>query len=183
MEEIWKDVVGYEGLYQVSNLGRVRSLNFYRKKRIGVLRQKKLNTGYMALDLYKDRMPRTLNVHRLVAIAFVENKDGLPWVNHIDGNKQNNAASNLEWCTAKQNTEHAKRTGLRKQSNVAGMYGIHKKTQKAVNQFTKDGEFVARWDSMLAAARSFHCTQRCISACASGRTKSSMGFVWRFTDG
>ena len=183
MEEIWKDVVGYEGLYQVSNFGEVRSLNYLHKRCICVMKQKKLRTGYMAIELHKDKIRKTINVHRIVAMAFIENKDNKPCVNHIDGNKENNKVSNLEWCTAKQNIEHAKQTGLMKRSNVAGMYGIHKKAQKAVNQFTKDGEFVAKWDSMLAAARTLHCSQRCISACANGKTRSSMGFLWRFADG
>lgn len=120
MEEIWKPVSGYEGFYEVSNLGRIKSL-----RRDVAIPNSKLGTvgyrtyperikpcvenrrGYYQVTLSKETKHRTLSVHRLVALAFIPNPDNKPYVNHIDGNKKNNCVSNLEWCTASENNWHA----------------------------------------------------------------------------
>jgi hypothetical protein len=114
--EIWKDIVGYEGLYQVSNLGRVKSLpkmcgRSFREERL--LTVDLSNCGYNRVSLCKDNKLTKYGVHRLVATAFIENPCNLPQVNHLDGNKTNNNVCNLEWCTAKDNTNHAFNNGLR----------------------------------------------------------------------
>ena len=107
MKEIWKDIPGYEGMYQVSNLGRVKSLG--RASEIGrnlktkILKQTAEDKGYMKVGLRKNNKIRTVRVHRLVAEAFVGNPQGLPEVNHKDENKANNTYTNLEWCTTKYN--------------------------------------------------------------------------------
>ena len=112
MKEIWKDVQGYEGLYKVSNLGNVYS---YKSKKI----LKKYfpvfslgATGYNLVGLYKNGKQKMFGVHRLVAQAFIDNPLNLPIVNHKDGNKRNNAVSNLEWCTQKENVAHAIAMGV-----------------------------------------------------------------------
>lgn len=115
MQEIWKDIVGYEGLYQVSNFGRVKS---FRKGKEKLLKQHKSTTGYFRVGLRKDGMRQDWKVHRLVAIHFVPNKDGYPIINHIDGNKENNLPSNLEWCTQGWNVQHAYNIGLHKAANI-----------------------------------------------------------------
>lgn len=101
----WLDVLGYEGLYEVSSMGYIRS------KR-GVLKPSKTNTGYYRVSLASKGKSKNASVHRTVALAFVPNPLGLPAVNHKDGNKLNNAASNLEWVTYQQNTHHARDNGL-----------------------------------------------------------------------
>lgn len=129
MEEIWKPIKGYEGLYEVSNLGRVKSL----PKRAGFSVRKEFiksifsdKEGYLKVDLCNGR-GKQMYVHRLVADAFIPNCDNKPMVNHIDGNKQNNSVENLEWCTCQENTIHAFNLGLR--SGMKGeknpMYGKH----------------------------------------------------------
>ena len=104
-EEIWKPIPTYEGLYEVSSHGRIRNnrklLKFYT-----------INSGYFALKLVKDQIRTSPLVHRIVASVFCPNPDNLPEVNHIDGNKQNNHYSNLEWCTSSENKQHGLTNGL-----------------------------------------------------------------------
>lgn len=114
--ELWRDVSNFEGYYQVSNFGRVRGLP--RTDRLGrrinpkVLTLQRDKDGYSVVNLTKNENVKAVKVHRLVAIAFLSNECGLPEVNHIDGNKSNNRADNLEWCTHKSNHVHARKTGL-----------------------------------------------------------------------
>lgn len=124
-EEIWRDIKGYEGKYQVSNFGRVKSLcrtvrykNRYGKISIAKVNGKTKNMtmnsngwregkGYLSVMLYKNNKGRRHNVHRLVAEAFIPNLHNLSQVNHIDGDKTNNRVDNLEWCTQSENMQHA----------------------------------------------------------------------------
>lgn len=122
MEEVWKDIKGYEGIYQVSNIGRIRSLdriNIYKngtkrfeKGKVKALVKNKL--GYVQIILNKENKKSSRRVHRLVAQAFIENPNKYEEINHIDGNKLNNNVTNLEWCNRKQNVRHAINNGLRK---------------------------------------------------------------------
>lgn len=108
MTEIWRDIGGYAGLYQVSNLGRVKS--FHNGGRI--LKSHPDHKGYLRISLSRDDKTKTCKVHRLVATAFIPNPEDKPEVNHIDGNPRNNHVDNLEWCTASENRRHAYATGL-----------------------------------------------------------------------
>lgn len=120
--ENWKPIEGYENLYEVSDFGRVRRLegkvksglknSGYQTNRGRTLKQNLKRNGYLTVDLSKGNEVRTSSVHRLVAKTFIPNPQNLPCVNHINANKRDNRAENLEWCTAKQNSEHAQRTGL-----------------------------------------------------------------------
>lgn len=102
--EKWKPVVGYEGLYEVSNFGRINSVK--RNSTKGGIRKQKERHGYLAVELCKDGVRKTYDVHRLVAIAFIDNPESLPQVNHKDENRKNNYAENLEWCSCKQNINY-----------------------------------------------------------------------------
>lgn len=115
-EEVWKDIAGYEDKYQVSNFGRVRSLQYHNTKgimRIGYLKPATDGCGYLRCALSKNNKLTTFKVHRLVAEAFIDNPNNLPQINHKDGNKQNYSVENLEWCTISENQRHAYANGLR----------------------------------------------------------------------
>lgn len=105
MTEIWKNIEGYEGKYQVSNLGRVKSMIGQEK----VLHPKKHRNGHLQIGLHKDKKRKTMYIHRLVAQAFIPNPDNLPCVNHKDENPNNNNVDNLEWCTQKYNCNYGTR--------------------------------------------------------------------------
>ena len=112
-EEIWKDVVGYESLYQVSNLGNVKSMKYAYINKIRILTFHYNKKGYRRVHLTKNKIDKYLSVHRLVAEAFIPNPNNYPQVNHKDGNKLNNSVDNLEWCTNEYNFQHALRFSLK----------------------------------------------------------------------
>ena len=115
MTEIWKDIVGYEGLYQVSNLGNVKRLKGYKGRGKGYVVEEHLiqpsinSRGYQNVILCKNGKTKTFTMHRLVAIAFLDNSEKLPQVNHKDENKLNNCVDNLEWCDSKYNNNYGTR--------------------------------------------------------------------------
>lgn len=143
-EEIWKDIVGYEGFYLVSNLGNVKSIDRYVKHNYGDLSRRIQKGGnrnlifnsdkYYCVSLGKNGKSKTFTVHRLVAIAFLENPLNLAIVNHKDGIKTNNHYTNLEWCTAQQNTQHATENNLIPFGENHGMAKLTDKKVKEIRQ-------------------------------------------------
>ena len=111
--EEWRDVGGYEGLYKISNRGRIKSYQG-RYKKPKILKTTMTTTGYKKIELTKNKRKKSLKVHRLVAEAFLPNEENKPYVNHIDNNPLNNDVMNLEWCTQKENMVHS------------AIYGSHK---------------------------------------------------------
>lgn len=141
MNEIWKDIPGHEGKYQVSNLGRVRSLNYNRTGKIKLLKQGNVN-GYKVVILYKDGKKKTYLVHRLVAIAFLLNPNNLPIINHKDENPSNNNVNNLEWCTIAYNNTYGtarKRASENMKGEKNPLYGKHhsEETKKKMSEARK----------------------------------------------
>lgn len=158
--EIWKDVEGYEGMYQVSNTGRIKSLERYFESAIGTQyhpeqikkpsekRHKGDSQGYLVTQLYKDNKAKNCYVHRLVAEAFLENPDNKETVNHINGNKHDNRVENLEWCSRKENNEHALKTGLNGTEHMR-----NKKGSMPVAQYDQEMNLIAVYPSMREAER------------------------------
>ena len=120
---VWKDIPGYEGLYQVSNVGEIKSLRGWNGRgyvhREKILSKTMTTTGYYKVELTKDGIRKSLKVHRLVAYAFIPRTEGKPYINHKDGNPLNNVVDNLEWCTQKENVNHALNIGLKKQFKIS----------------------------------------------------------------
>ena len=188
MQEIWKDVKGYEGLYQVSNLGNVRSLNHHvmnngiMQLRKGKILKPNINSwGYLGILLYKDGKSKRFQVHRLVAIAFIKNHLNKKEVNHIDGNKLNNNASNLEWCTRSENMKHSFLLGLEKPP-MKGRCGKLNSKSKPVIQYDINGNYIREFESAGEASRFLKnkSADRQISKCCNYKIKKAYGFIWRF---
>lgn len=167
MEEIWKDIEGYGGLYQVSNFGNVKSFRVNKNGKIMIPQVDAY--GYMDCKINRKHN----KVHRLVAKAFIPNPENKQTVNHIDGNPKNNHVSNLEWATPKEQVNHAFRIGLTKKR-----YGVDNKFSKKVYQYTKDGKFVAEHVSGAEVERIFGITKFHIYACCNGKRKTTGGYVW-----
>lgn len=152
--ETWKPIPGYEGFYEASDMGRIRSV--YRYKR--VLKPMISNTGYKRVDLFKDKSRKQFSVHRLVAMTFVNNPNGKPFVNHRDENKLNNCADNLEWVSHVENCRYGTAIARRTEHLDYSKRRINNAGQIAacsipVAQFTKGGEFVRNWASASECAR------------------------------
>lgn len=192
MEEIWKDIKGYEGLYQVSNLGRVKSLgngNSNRSK-LKIMKTTLSHKGYPMITLRKDDKSKTFSVHRLVAIHFIPNPDNLPQVNHIDEVKTNNRIDNLEWCTNEYNHNYGtriervrqKQIGNPKMKTCLGKFGKDHHTSKPIVQLTMDGKLVRIWFSAADAIRENGYDKSSVSSCCTGKRKTAYGYKWMHLD-
>lgn len=182
MTEEWKDIEGYENIYQVSNMGRIRSVDRYENCN-GTKRIRKgrilINTlsqyGYKVVCLYKNAKQKQFFVHRLVAMAFIPNPNNYPIINHKDEDKANNYVDNLEWCTIKYNSSYgtAPKRISEKQLNRPDK-------SKPVLQYTKDGHLVGEYPSQKEASRKTKIKQGLVSACCIGKIKTAGGYIWKF---
>lgn len=188
--EVWKSIPDYEGLYEVSSLGNVRSLDRmvstkirHSEKRIArgrVLKQALKKTGYYCVDLCNDGKVKTVQVHRLVALAFIENPMNLRCVNHISGIKTDNRLINLEWLSVKDNWKHAEKMGLT--TNV-GQY-LNKKllcleTGIIFKNSVKAAEWILTNDPSKTQTTDKNKLARNIRGCATGRTPKAYGYRWK----
>ena len=187
--EIWKDVVGYEGLYQVSNLGRVRSVdrivngrwgnNFVK----GLILKPYTVKGYKQVHLSKNNKKTHYKIHRLVAETFIPNPYKLPQVNHKDEDKTNNCVENLEFCTQSYNNNYGTRLKRISEKNKISMKGkFNNSRSKSVLQYTLDGNFVKEYPSAREAERINNIDFSAISKCCRGVYKSAGGYIWKFKE-
>ena len=206
MEEVWKPVVGYEGLYEVSNMGRVKSLgngksnnSSYSKERI--LKGRKTHRGYLRVNLYKNNKAKDYYIHRLVAEAFIPNIDNLPCINHKDENPKNNHVTNLEWVTYKENNNYgthnekvAEKLRGRKQSEESNKKRAEKlkgrkhseesikKRSKPVIGIDRITGLIVEFTSIMEASRQLGINSGNITKCCKGKYKSMGGFYWYYAD-
>ena len=179
ISEVWKDIKGYEGLYQVSNLGRVKSLERIVIRKNGLkqtIRKRILKPqidqgNYLRVGLNSNGKRKYFFVHRLVCEAFHENSENKPCVNHIDENKANNTASNLEWCTVKENCNHGTRNERRAKAQ-----------SKPVGQYSFEGKLIKVWQSTNEVERLLGFEHSAISAVARGERKTAYGYVWKYIE-
>lgn len=185
MQEIWKNIDGYEGKYQISNLGNVKSLNYGGRGYARNLVPKINNSGRLWVELMKDGKKRQFLIHRLVGMAFIPNPDNLPQINHKDENPKNNRVDNLEWCTNLYNfhysfDRHPERHRKR-QYNPTGKKKVHhNRIDVNVWQIDKAGNKIKLWNDVSTIARELGVHQWSVTQCCNGVRKTAGGFKWQF---
>ena len=169
MEEIWRDIKDYEGYYQVSNRGIVKSLERMKRNNGGyqkipekILKVYDNGKGYLRVQLCKDGKVKNCRINRLVAQAFLPNPNNLPEVNHIDQDKTNNCVENLEWCTTQYNVEYSQ--------------------AKAVIGINKISGLILEFPSLMEAERQTGISNKHICDCLKGRCKSAGGYYWQYDE-
>ena len=180
--EEWKPIKGYEGFYEISNFGRVRSLDsvFYQRHYSGCMAKHKKQgkimklhirpNGYLAIGLRdKDGHQKSLSIHRLVALHFLDKPEGKDYINHLDANPKNNRVDNLEWCTQSHNIQYAYDNGTK---TPPGM--------KKVNQYDMAGNYIRTWESVTQAERTLHINN--VGAVCRGVRNYAGGCKWQYTE-
>lgn len=178
--EIWKDIPGFENLFQVSTIGNVRTLNHRGSNKIV---QKKLSNsrGYLVVGLNKDTSKNISLVHRLVAQAFIPNPDNKPWINHINGIKDDNRLVNLEWCTISENVHHSFYILNSKRSpGPVGRCGAKSHSSIPICQYDLSGNFIKEWDSIRLAAHAMNISPVCIHLVCKEKRKTSCKYKWKY---
>jgi hypothetical protein len=176
MKEIWKDIAKYEGLYQISNFGKVKSLDRQIKTIYGVTRNIKGKSltliqhedGYLVVALCKNNKVKISSVHRLVASAFIEKESGKPLINHKNGIKSDNTVSNLEWCTPRENIIHAR-----------DVLGVDYKTFKNKPVKRSDGKV---FQSVSDAAIETGCSRRNLWSVLKGKRNKTYGYSFEYVE-
>lgn len=182
--ELWKNIEGYEGKYQISNKGNVKSLidnkgnsrELIRKLRVG-------KQGYYYVNLFIGCKSKSKKIHRLVAEHFIDNPHNKPCVNHIDGNKLNNNVDNLEWCTCSENSKHAVKHGLMVmptgvKNYMFNRHGAQNPNSVPVFQCDLQGNVIKEWVNMKIAGEQTGIHPTHISACCRGIRKTAGGYIW-----
>lgn len=185
--ESWKDIVGFEGLYQVSNLGQIKSVQRVivrsdgRSKSIKerILKPQKYSNKYLFVGLWKENICSQHMVHRLVAIHFIPNPENKPEVNHRLGIKEDNRASELEWMTCSENGLHAYEIGLKKPAGTGKTNELNGHSKK-IAQLDLNGNTIKIWPSGREIKRQMNFDSSCISECARGKQKTAYGYKWQY---
>ena len=170
MKEIWKDIKNYEGLYQISNLGRIKSLRtfnsftktYYNREKI--LKGKIDTNGYVMVCLCKENK-KYIRVHRLVAETFIPNFKNYPIINHKDENKKNNRVDNLEWCTYTYNNSYGT-----KNNNIC----------KAIIQYDLEGNYINEYKSIMEASRKLKINHSGIVQALKRKNNKAYGYLWKY---
>ena len=176
INEIWKDIKGYEGLYQVSNLGRIKSLTrLIDHKSTGIVLQKEKikkqqkNYGYCNVILCKNSKIKYYKVHRLVAQAFIPNPYNKPFINHKNEIREDNRVENLEWCDSTYNNNYGSRNKKIALTN-----------SKEVFQYDLDGNFIKQWKSVMEVERTLKIPNSNICKCCKGLRNKAGGYIWKY---
>ena len=180
MKEIWVDIKDYEGLYQISNYGMVKSLNYNRTGREEILKLLKFKSGHLFVYLYKNGVKKPYLIHQLVAQHFIQNPECKPIVHHKDHNPANNKVDNLVWLTYEEHT--AEHPEVYEASRKAGRETSRKALSKHINQFTIDGLFVRAWYSAHDIEKELGYNKSNVVHCCKGKYKTAYGYIWKYAD-
>lgn len=181
MQEVWKDIEGYEGLYQISNCGRVKSLNYRRHGYPQILVPKENNSGRLWIELARDREKRCFLIHRLVAQAFIPNPNGYAEINHKDENPHNNVADNLEWCNRQYNVSYYYQRHPNGPTKCCSeRYGNRKKLP--IEQRSADGVVVRIWKNSREIFLETGMSDWSISECCRGNRNTAYGYYWQYAN-
>lgn len=181
-KEIWKPIKKYEGLYEISSIGNVKSLP--KKTKVGIknnhfaMRKERIlklgeRNGYKVVNLSNNKKSKTYYVHRLVAEAFIDNPYNYKYINHKDENKTNNNINNLEWCSFKYNINYGTR-------NERASKSLKGKGAKAVYQYDYNGNLIKKWDSITEIERELGYKATNICACCRGKYKGMYNSIWEY---
>lgn len=188
-KELWKDIKGYEGSYQVSNFGRVRSVTRIvdctggkRTVKGKMLKLFTTRNPYLCVDLRNHQKHKTAYVHRLVAENFIANPYNYPIINHKDNNPQNNNVNNLEWCTQSYNIKYSYIYGNAKPTTGCFKKGNIPHNLRKIEQYDKNGNFLKTYNSIKLAAQSINRTPGAIQSCLTGNSKTSGGYIWKYVN-
>ena len=176
MEE-WRDIKGYEGYYQISNMGRVKSLNYKRTGKEKIMKVYDGGYGYLYVELYRGGKSKQCLVHRLVATAFCENPKGYTEVNHISEDKSDNRAENLEWCSRLYNINYGTGSKRSAESRIN-----HPKRSKPLFGINKVSGLILEFPSIAEASRQTGINHGNICECLKGNRKSAGGHIWFYAD-
>ena len=181
--EEWRPIAGYEGIYEVSNMGRIKSLDrvISQTNRYGtqtdhvykgkILKESVGNNGYLHIDLHKDGKTKRVLIHRLVASHFLEKQDGADVINHLDCNKENNSVPNLEWCTQSHNIKYAYEQGTKTPPHM-----------QKVAQYGENGSLIRIWDSIAEASRELGLKASNIGKVCRGQRHQTGGYKWQYIE-
>lgn len=186
MEEMWKDVKGFEGIYQISNLGRLKVLKrkIFNEKYFGnvkwvekkekIMKPSNDTKGYLHTVLTDNNgNKKAVKIHRLVAQAFIPNPQNKPQINHIDGNKENNNVNNLEWCTNDYNIKHSWKIGLRSKKTYTNI-------MKKINQYDLEGNFIKQWNCAKDIEQQLGISINMIRRCCKGERNKTHNYIWKY---
>ena len=182
--EDWKDIEGYEGLYQISNYGRVKSLSKYKSRKVSIIKMYKDKHYRYTVKLYKKSKAKSFYVHRLVGLHFIPNINNKPEINHktpITPMLCDNRYTELEWCTSSENSKYTVRCGNHFNPS-AGLYGDDNPRSKSIVQLSDDGIFIKRWSNAREIDKALGVDFRYVSRCCNHKCKSAHGYKFIFEE-